>query len=362
MKQLVVLKKHPFIYAALGAFAVILLVVISGERMNGHSSRGLPIHLKDSQPLQRRFQIFGTFGTIELWGQDKATRKAAEDIITRLQSLHNRIDLWNEKSELSRLNEKAFKEPFGCTDEMWKLLRISRTAYRETGGAFDVTIGPLMEMWGFYEKKNKWPQKQRIQRNLEAVGFNHIQLVSKTQNVRFDHPEIYIDFGGLAKGYALDLAVEKAEEYGIDQGIINLGGNIACLAEPPPGKAAYNIGIRNPLKPSELLRKVDVTGCFISSSGNYENYLEIEGKRVGHIVDPRTGYPVEEIAGTSVIAKQGITSDIYSTAVFVEGKSMASRFVETHKDPAAVFVVKKGDDAEKPTVHKYGSEPRNVAR
>ncbi len=347
------LKSRPWLHALLGVGVVLLLAVVTWSRLS-HTTYPSSVSQGNSSRdrYHRRFAVFGTVGDVTLWGQEQRIQKAGEAIMTRLRALHNRINLFDSDSELSRLNRKASRGGFRCSDRMWQLLQVAKRAYEETDGAVDVTVGPLMELWGFHEEQEEIPEEDKIHQVLKAVGFAQVELDSDGQRVKFQNSDTYVDFGGLAKGYALDVAVKIARKKGIQRGLINLGGNIACLSKPPPGQCAYRIGIRDPVHPDQLLMKIHVTDCFISSSGNYEKSRKIGGRRIGHIVDPRTGEPVQDIAGTTVVANKGITSDIYSTAVFIDGESRAKEFTERHKNPAGVLLVRRKKGAEESVVQK----------
>ncbi len=298
------------------------------------------------------FTVFATSGNLKLWGPDEKTRAATEAILTRLREIHRRINVFNEDSELSRVNRMAEERPVHCSKLVWDMLLEARRAYKITDGAFDVTVGPLMEIWGFRSKRERLPSPQKIRSTRQATGFDKVVLNADNHTVRFKQSGVYLDFGGIAKGYALDMAARIAADHGIRRGIINIGGNVRCLERPPPGRKAYRVAIRNPLHPEQLLGYVKVTDCSISSSGNYENYRTIDSQKVGHIVDPRTGRPVEHLAGVTVITGKGVDSDIFSTAVFVDGRDMIDNF-NKHCQPAGVFMVKPSGQ-EGPDIKKYG--------
>ena len=290
------------------------------------------------------FRVFGTYGTITFWTADREkAEKVSRKIITQLRSLNNTISLFREESELNRLNEKAGQQAVKCSPELWSILKQARKAYKKTDGAFDISIGPLMDTWGFYTDRDKYPPENEIEQTLGKVGLDKVNFHDKDRSVKFANEKIYLDFGGIAKGYGLDMAVKTAGKAGIDRGMINLGGNIYVFPKPPPDREKYRIGIRNPRDKSDILGEITVTDKFISTSGNYENSHKLSGKLVHHILNPDTGYPVPRVSSTTVVADSGVKSDIYSTAIFIKGWDFA-RQVCTDNRKISVMRIAKNDN------------------
>ncbi|MCF7853423.1 MAG: FAD:protein FMN transferase [Candidatus Pacebacteria bacterium] len=271
----------------------------------------------------REFTVFGTYARLTFYAQEQQAEKAADAIQERLQELNNRINIFDDQSELSQLNRTAHTTPFQCSEPLWTLLSVCRQAYERTNGAFDISVGPLLRLWGFHEKRDRYPAPQDVQQALAAVGLNEVVFTPAERSVRFTHPDSYLDFGGVAKGYGLDLAVRVARKHGIERGIIDLGGNVYCFPLPPPGKDVYTVAIRDPFHPNAFVGKVHLLDQCVATSGNYENKRTLNGRLVHHIIDPRTGYPVPHVASVTVITPQGVDSDIFATAVFVAGMPLA---------------------------------------
>ena len=333
-----------FIVAFIAATAVITAYV----RLMPHTSHVHQPRGSVGAPSEANFSVFGTYGRLVFWEEQAVAQPAEEAIITRLQDLHNRINVFDKKSELSRLNASAYARPFHCSDQLWTLLQAARQAYNETNGAFDVTVGPLMALWGFHSKRNRLPDDKEIATTLAAIGFKkNVTLDDKEHTIHFSHPDTYIDFGGLAKGFALDLAAGIATTAGVERGLIDLGGNVRCLSKPPPGREAYTVGVRDPMKPDSLLGRIRLRDCAVATSGNYENVRTVSGRRIGHIVNPRSGHPTEGVAGVSVVAPSGLTSDVFSTAIFVDGDTLASVLCK-NRNPAGALIVRPGKPVNPP--------------
>lgn len=234
-------------------------------------------------------------------------------------------DLRNPESELSKLNSQADKAPFPCSMEMWELLMRAETAWKESSGNFDITVKPLMVLWGFYRKRNKLPTDAEIKAAMKCTGFSKLQFDREKRTVKFTVPGMALDLGGIAKGYALDRAAEKIITCGVNSGVLDLGGNLKLLPQPPPGKNFYSVGIRNPGNPAELLKiTLQLPGnSAVSTSGDYERFVTIGNRRFGHIVNPHSGLPEARTAVT-VTAKSALDADIFSTSAYLGGERCAN--------------------------------------
>ena len=209
-----------------------------------------------------------------------------------------------------------------------------------------------MKLWGLHGKRTTLPAAQDIADALARVGLSKVEFDDTERTVRFSNAQMYLDFGGIAKGYALESAAATARRCGVSSGLIDLGGNILCLENPPPGRSAYSIGIRNPFDPASLLGTIEVTDAAVATSGNYERYVEIEGRIIHHIVDPATGRPVPDVAGVTVMTPRGIDSDVFSTAVFVRGEDLIARLLQSRERTGVLHV--SLDAAGEPVIREYG--------
>ncbi len=286
---------------------------------------GLPWPKREKPPeLERQSLIFRTMSTaaaIDLQNEDLARiRKALPLCRAALESVNGTCNIFDPKSELSRLNASAYDAPFECSPELWSVLTQARRFYRLSGGAFDVTIDPLMRLWGFGNPRENAPTEEEIAEAKKHVGLDKVEFDDAKRTVRFTAPGMSINLGGIAKGYALDLAAAEAKRNGISCGWIDLGGNILALPDPPPGRTACRAGLRDPfLRGKSFFGVTPVLNEAISTSGNYERNTVIDGVRYGHIVDPRTGRPTTGRISVTAIAPTGIESDALSTTIFLRG-------------------------------------------
>jgi thiamine biosynthesis lipoprotein len=196
------------------------------------------------------------------------------------------------------------------------------------------------------------PAREDVLAAQQAVGLDKVVFDNDAKSVQFTQPGSCLDVGGMVKGYALDVVVQRLRICGIHTGMVDLGGNVFCLEGPPPGRKAYSIGVRHPFDRGRLLGTCHLLNCAVSTSGSYEQFVEFSGKRFTHIVDPRTGYPVPDVASVSVVTPRGVDSDVYSTAVFVAGEALVTRFRRTHARTAVLVV--NLDPTGQALVRRYG--------
>lgn len=302
----------------------------------------------------RELVVFDAYARLALWTDETRAEAVVRDCAVALAQLHQTLNRFDPASEVSRLNAAADREPFACSPLLWDVLLAAREAYRRTDGAFDISVGPLMAVWGFHRKRDTLPTDAEIAEALGRVGLARVQFDDAAHTVRFSAERMSLDFGGIAKGYALDRLAEIVGRHRVDRALIDLGGNVRCTLLAPPGRPHFVIGIRNPFDTSGMLGRIPVNGRSVSTSGDYERRLVIQGKDIGHIVDPRTGRPVSGPSGVTAVTPRGVDSDVFSTAVFVAGADLARRLVETV--PGTGFALIAGTPAE-PRMEVLGDLP-----
>ena len=334
--------------------AAILLLCVGGY-YRVYRLRGAAASI-DRRHYTETFFVMGTMASVQFWEEDQNRGREAAGAVRRVfQEVNDRFSNYRPESELSRLNAGAAVAPFACSDEMWDLLRHARDAHRLTDGAFDITAGPMVEMWGIYRKALKaLPTPEAIAAAKQRVGLDKVEFNDAKKTVTFTVPGMALDLGGIAKGYAVDLAADAVRQLGIHRGLIDLAGNIYCFPEPPPGRAHYNIHVRDPRAAFPAMRSIGylpMTDVAIATSGDYERFVELDGKRYCHIVDTRTGLPVSGVASVTVIARRAVVTDYLSTGVFVNhGKGLEA--LRQHFPELNVLVVRR-DDTGKLTMEKF---------
>ena len=272
------------------------------------------------------FAVFNTGCSLFLWGADEAALdNAFREVLVKLQALHNTINAYDKDSELSRLNEAAYKEAFVCSEELWNVIAASRKAWQVTDGAFDPTVGVAMRLWGFHKKKETLPTQEELASVLDKVGLSKVLFDDAARSLRFTVDGMALDFGGIAKGYAADLAKSILDKHGIEIYMIDLGGNLLLSEKTPNGETAFKVSIRSPEDKNAAAKVLMLKGCAVATSGNYERSRMIQGRRIGHIMDPLTCMPVQQFASVTAMTRCGVDSDVFSTAVFARGRELAEK-------------------------------------
>ena len=289
----------------------------------GAAAVGLAV-FRTPKSCSKVIPVMGTICELHLElenGDPDTALKAVNSAFADVMQLAN---LYNPGSELAQLNASAADAPFVCSKELYSLLKESRNAYQLSAGSFDISVKPLMDLWGFYRKQGKIPPEQDIRSAKQLCGLNKVIFDDAKRTVRFPVAGMALDLGGIAKGYALDLAVERLHERNvtIKRGTINLGGNICLLGK----KQSYRIGIKDPSDPEKVKDVIELTSPgAVSSSGDYERFVTLEGKKFGHIMEPSSGTPALRDYAATVFARRGTDSDWMSTTLYLKGKSFASK-------------------------------------
>lgn len=251
-------------------------------------------------------------------------------------------------SELARVNDSASTNAVVISPELFTVLQLAQEIATQTDGAFDVSIRPLADLWGFIWKQHRLPTAEELVRTLPLVNFRHVQLDPATRTVRFVAADVSplhstgqvradshrplqtsIDLGGIGKGVAVDWAIEKLRSLGITNAMVKAGGDLRGIGAPP-GEPHWIVQLEDPRKEGQRV-SIPLRDAALSTSGNYENFFEVNGRRYSHILNPRTGLPVEGIAACTVIAPTCAESDAWATALFVLGVDQSlERFGPTH--------------------------------
>jgi len=295
----------------------------------------------DSRKTERRFPVMGTFAHTVIYGKPELTEKASDKVREIFALIEKTCNIFDPQSEISRLNKTAAGKAFKCSPLLWNIFNSSRHAYAISGGSFDVSARPLMLLWGFYRKRgDTLPNTKEIKEAQSKTGLDKIIFDDKNHTVKFTVPGMSIDFGGIAKGIAVQLATKEIYKIGIRNAVVDLGGNMYCLGRPPASKKFYAIGIKDPLAKNEICGKLSLHNQAVATSGNYERYITIKGHHYTHIMNPRTGRPVEDMLSVSVVTSNAGDADFLSTAVFINGPKFAEALCRANPD-TGVFIVRR---------------------
>ena len=303
---------------------------------------------------ERTFPVMGTIAQYKLYGDEQLVEQAADRVRDAFFEVEKFCNIFDPESEISRLNRTAADKPFKCSPLLWAVLMESKRAYELSDGAFDITARPLMKLWGFYRKRgDSLPTELEIHTALKNIGMDKVIFDESARTVKFTQTGISFDLGGVAKGFAVDQAVIAVKKLGITSGIINLAGNMYCFPQPFPQRKAYRIGIKNPLHKDKLCGYVDLLDGSLATSGDYERYVTIQGKRYAHIMDVRTGRPITKMLSVTVITKSACVADYLSTSIFINGKDFASDICKKLPDTQVLIIQENANG--KPEQLKFGT-------
>jgi len=278
--------------------------------------------------------VMGTFAEVTAYDQDRETaRRAVEAAYARLDDVNRLMSDYTDQSEIGRLNGLRANEHLVVSPETFHSLQEAARIAELSGGAFDVTCRPLVRLWKRAGKTNRLPTEAELAAVRQRIGWQNLKLDPETQTVTPMVDGLQVDLGGIAKGYALDLAAEAMQRAGVTRGLVDVGGDVRVVG-PKPDESPWRIGVRHPLRGNEeMFCVLEVKEGAVATSGPQFRYVEIEGKRYSHIVDPRTGRPAEQASSVTVIAPDGLTADAWATVFSVltatEGQAMLDRGVVT---------------------------------
>jgi FAD:protein FMN transferase len=263
----------------------------------------------------------GSTYSIIVYGSDRARMLGAVELaFDEAKRLDQLLSNYRPASEWSEVNRYAAQRPVKVSSELFNLLAACVEYSRSSDGAFDISVGPLMKVWGFYKGSGHLPHRAEIRGALAKVGYQNLILDPKAQTVKFRQTGVEIDPGGIGKGYAVDRMVAVLKANGVVSGLVSGGGSsIYGIGNPPDEKRGWRISIRNPRDESKTVEEVFLKNESMSTSGSYEKFFRAEGRIYSHIMDPRTGYPAMGMLSASVIAPKTIDSEAWGKPFFIDG-------------------------------------------
>lgn len=314
-----------------------------------------------SAPALSRFTYaaikLGSDFNIVLYASDKPTADAAAGaVFARVDQLNAVLSDYDPESELSRLSRRAhdgpMAQPAAVSRDLWNVLDTAREAFDKSGGAFDVTVGPYVQLWRRSKRQQELPTPERLAEARSAVGFDKLNLDPTRRSALLTAARMRLDVGGIATGYISDECIRLLRRRGINSALIDASGDLA-MADPPPGRAGWRVAIQSLTRPKEVAGYVELANCGLSTSGDTYRFVEVDGVRYSHIVDPRTGLGLTRRIGVSVVAPDGITADWMSTAVSVLGPEKGLELVESVPGAAARITTLDGETVNVVTSKRY---------
>ena len=300
----------------------------------------------------------GTTFKIIVYAPDEATAdRAAKAAFARVAELDGIMSDYKPASELMRLCAQAGGEPVKVSDDLWTVLERAQQVARRSDGAFDVTVGPIVRLWRRARKIHQLPDAEDLAQARALVGYDKVKLDPQAHTVQLTKKGMQLDLGGIAKGYAADQALLVLKKHGLTRALVAAGGDIR-VGDAPVDADAWTVGISPVEDPESKPKKyLLLANAAVSTSGDAEQYVEIDGKRYSHIVDPKTGLGLVGRMTATVVAPDGITSDSLTKVVAVLGPEKGFPIIEETKGVSGYFV-RKTDKGEETFASKHFPEVR----
>lgn len=288
-----------------------------------------------TQPVSQEIFAMDTYMTVTAYGDN--AQKGVTDAVAEIQRLDNLLSIGKEDSEISKLNKSGSA---ALSDDTAVMVAKALDLYKSTGGAFDITVLPLMELWGFTTQEYYVPTEDEIQSTLQRVGADKLTWDESTKTLTLGDKQ-EIDLGGIAKGFTSSRIMEIFKKDGVTCGMVSLGGNVHLLGTKQDG-SAWRVGIQDPNNTDDMLGVLQANDCAVITSGAYERNFEKDGVTYHHIIDPATGKPSNSgLTSVTIVSKDGTLADGLSTSLFVMGKDKAIAYWKQHADEFDTILVDK---------------------
>jgi thiamine biosynthesis lipoprotein len=283
-------------------------------------------------------EAMGTTYFLVEYGRDQTfLSEVADQVFAEIDQLDQQMSNYKRDSELSAINRDAAQHDVTVSPNLFALIQYSLRASQESGGDFDITVGPLMKLWGFFRGQGRLPTRAEIADVQKRIGYQHAHLDGDRRTIRFDTGGVEFDLGGIAKGYAVDRAAEILRSNGVNAALVSSGTSSIFALGSPPGEHGWKITVRDPYqedKPADILR---LQNFALSTSGNYEKFFKINGKIYCHIMDPHSGWPVQDMLSTVAAVPTGIETEALTKIFFVGGVEKSRQYLATHPNAIGIF-------------------------
>jgi FAD:protein FMN transferase len=288
-------------------------------------------------------EAMGTVFMVAAYGPDAAyLAEVVNQVFEEIDSLDRQMSNYKPESELSVINRQAASGDVIVEPAFFSLLQDSLRYSAETGGAFDITVGPLMKEWGFFRGHGRVPSQAEIAKVLERVGYKHVKLDSARRTIRFDESGVEIDLGGIAKGYAVDRAVEILRSNHLEAALVSSGTSSIYALGSPPGQRGWKVTLRDPFDAHKVGDTIHLQNYSLSTSGSYEKFFKVGGKTYCHIMNPHTGWPVDGMLSTAVMASSTLKSEALSKPFFIWGAERSRPYLRAHPELTVLFYLPQG--------------------
>ncbi len=279
-------------------------------------------------------------------GQYQQGTEIAIEAFNLVDALEDQMSVFRETSEICQINRTAATGPVEVEPRLFELLRLAMRLHRETDGAFDLTVSPLWEVWGFARRAGTLPTEAQLTEALRDVGSQLVELDARRGTIHFHRQGVRLNFGSIGKGYALDRCAEVLRQAGVEDFLVH-GGQSSVLARGAQtaraesresGPKHWSVGVRHPLRPDRRLAEIRLGDRALATSGSRGQSFVHGGRRYGHILDPRTGQPAEGVLSATAVAPTAAEADALSTAFYVMGPQRTLDFCQSRPEIAAMMV------------------------
>jgi len=322
------LKRHPYIRALFHAFAILTCLTFLPD-------------VSSAKIFKKNASVMGTDLEVTISTDDEAKAEAAFNAaLSEMKRIEYEMSEWADGTYVSEINRNAGISPVKAPDELIKVVAASMLVSGLSNGAFDVSWAALRGVWDFTSGKNEVPSPEEIKKRLPFINYRDIEIDEADRTIFLKKKGMSIGLGGIAKGYAVDMAMKKITDYGIRDAIVKSGGDMRI--QGTENGRPWEIGIRHPREREKLLAGLKLGNISISTSGDYERYFVKDGVLYHHIIDARTGYPARGCRSVTILAPDTMTSDALSTAVFILGPDEGMKLIKRLKGVEGIIVDGKG--------------------
>lgn len=268
----------------------------------------------------------GSTVSVVIYGEDRGRLQSiVAEALEEARRLDRLLSNYLPDSEWSQMNRSAAHQPAAVSKELFQLLADCVEYSRQSEGTFDISVGPLMKIWGFYKGSGHLPHRAEVRGALSKVGYKNILLDPGSQSVRFAQEGVELDPGGIGKGYAVDKIVEVLRADGIRSALVSAAGSSIYALGAPPGENGWKLNIKDPRNQSKSVAGIVLKDSSLSTSGNYEKFFLAEGKLYSHIMDPRTGFPSQGMLSVSIVAPRTIDSEAWAKPYYILGRQWTAQ-------------------------------------
>jgi thiamine biosynthesis lipoprotein len=290
----------------------------------------------------------GSLAEIQVYHADAGVAAhAIAAALDEMQRVDRLLSNYVADTELSRMNATAARAPFRASSELYEFVKTCRRYFGETLGTFDPTMGPVVRVWGFFTAHPSRPDTAIAAAAKARTGLDKIHLDDATHSVSYEVEGMELDPGGIGKGYAADRAVSVLRRLGVSSALVSAGGSTLYGLGRPPDRDGWKIALRDPSSPATAVRFATLRDRAISTSGVLEKFVDVDGRRYGHIIDPRTGDPAEGVCQVSVIARDATESDALTKGAFLLSRDLVTKL---YADRGVHVLRLEGSCAGRPTI------------